>query len=127
MLTSLVLFFAENSGGAFDWTGDQIRTIESTILVLLVGYGARMLYCLRDDVRNLHRDIRGDEKFPGLIDAVAGNTKRIDLIEKRNLKIDILDDVEHELHPGPDRRTGPRRVRDKMADTYEHPTEGDHR
>lgn len=115
---------AERAGAAhgFDWSGEQVRTFMMGLIASGVGLACRLLWSMRDRLGVLHRDIRGDEKNRGLMDIVAENTHHIEQLQLRNYKMDILEAVESDLHTGPDRRRGPRRIRDQMADTYEHPT-----
>lgn len=117
MLAFFVSVMQEAHG--FDWSGEQVRTFIMGLIAAGVGFCCRLLWGVREDTHGLKRDIRGDDKVPGLMDAVAGNTRRLEEIEKRNFKIDILDAAEKEMHPGVDRRQGPRRIRDQLADTYQ--------
>lgn len=69
----------------------------------------------------------------GLKSDVKLLTRRVDAIEDRNIAIDAVTEVERHQHGGPDRRIGPRRMRDVVHEaiderahrlTDEHSTEG---
>lgn len=122
MLAFFVVALQDARG--FDWSGEQVRTFLMGGIFSSVMFACRVLLMIQKKTEVLHRDIRGDEKNPGLIDIVRNNTEEIQKIKLRDYKIDILDAAEKEMHPGQDRRHGPRRARDKMADTY--PQSGEH-
>ena len=91
---------------------DEFRNALWTIGVALIGFSSRQLYCLRDDVRDLMRDMRGHGAGEGLIATVARHEARLDVIEDWKIALDAVAEVERREHAGPDRRVGPRRKLD---------------
>jgi hypothetical protein len=96
----------------FSWTGDQMRTVLMTLLTTSAGIIVRLLYTLRDEVRDMKRDLRGNGDGEGLIKKMQRFATRLDALEDRNIAIDAVADAERREHPDPDRRVGPRRKRD---------------
>jgi hypothetical protein len=117
------IVFVQSHGVGFDWSSEQVRTFLMGGIFSSVLFACRVLLMIQKKTEVLHRDIRGDEKNPGLMDIVKRNSDAIEKIKLRNYKIDILDAAEKDLHPGENRRHSNRRARDKMSDTYEHPKE----
>jgi hypothetical protein len=96
----------------FSWTGDQMRTVLMTLLTTSAGIIVRLLYTLRDEVRDMKRDLRGNGDGEGLIKRVTRNERRLDALEDRNIAIDAVEAAEQREHPEIDRRVGLRRKRD---------------
>jgi hypothetical protein len=114
------MMYVIETGHGFDWSSEQVRTFLMGGIFSSLIFACRILWSLRERLSVLHRDIRGDDKNPGLIDIVKDNTREIQKIKLRNYKVDILDEFEHEEYSGVERRHTSRRVRDKLADTNEH-------
>jgi hypothetical protein len=83
-----------------------------TLLTTSAGIIVRLLYTLRDEVRDMKRDLRGNGDGEGLIKKMQRFATRLDALEDRNIAIDAVADAERREHPDPDRRVGPRRKRD---------------
>jgi hypothetical protein len=97
--------------------GETIRTISSALTMLASLWVARMVFLLRDDVRDLMRDIGRDGK-DGLKATVALLGDRIDVIEARFIAIDAVEESERQLHDGPNRRHEVRRTRDQILEAH---------
>jgi hypothetical protein len=74
MLTaSIVLAWVQQQSLGLGWTGDDIRTIGIGVIIALLGYLASTARDVRDDVRMLKRDLRGEGPVEGLIDGAFWN------------------------------------------------------
>lgn len=85
---------------------------------------AALLWRLRDGVRDLKREVCGEDGKNGLKSEMRNVLRRLTAIEARNIAVDAVAEAERELHDGPDRRHHARRLRDKIHDAHdsaEHP------
>jgi hypothetical protein len=121
----------QTQASGFSWTGDQMRTVLMTLLTTSAGIIVRLLYTLRDEVRDMKRDLRGNGDGEGLIKTVQRYGRRLDALEDRNIAVDAVAEAERREHPEGDRRVGLRRKRDIVHEvmdersrrTDEHSTE----
>ena len=117
MMLSFVLWLQTQVHEVSWWTGDQIRTVLMTLLTTCAGFIARLLYTLRDEVRDLKRDLREVKKDIHGVDGSNGIKSDVRLLVQR---VDVLEDwkiaqiavaeTERRQYHGPDRRAGPRRM-----------------
>lgn len=136
-MLGFVLYVQTHTGGFEIMTADQFRTILMTFITGLLGYSSRVLYCLRDDVRDLKKEVKGDDGKGGMTADINRLRKDADWLLRRrweqdeaervrsDLKRRALAEAERDQYDGPDRRHDVRRDRDRLADTYENPIEGE--
>jgi hypothetical protein len=106
--------------------GETIRTISSALTMLASLWVARMVFLLRDDVRDLMRDI-GKDGSDGIKAIVALHGRRLDTIEGRFIAIDAVEEAERNLHEGPDKRQTSRRLMDELRQLHERSDRPTHR
>lgn len=129
MSLSAALAALQSTAHDFNWFGDQARTILMTVMTGAVSFCARMLWSLRDDMRDVKRDLHGTDGQNGIKSDVKLLVKRVDAIEDRNIAIDAVSEAERHLWPHPDRRQGPRRLHDVVRDAFDermHQTTDEH-
>jgi hypothetical protein len=114
-----ILLFIQSNAPHIDWTGDAIRTWLQAFITGGVGVAVRLLWCMRDDVRELRRDIHGDkEGRGGLIELVDSHGEQIDWLWRKRYAQMVLENAEKELHEGPERRQQLRRERDIVNEAF---------
>ena len=69
-----------------------------------VGWIVRVLPGIRDDVRSVKREVMGLDGKNGLISKVLDHEGRLDLIDARHIKADVVTEIEKELAAGKLRR-----------------------
>lgn len=72
----------------------------------------KMMFGIRDTVRDTRRDLRGEKGDNGIIGEVKKITDRLEKLEAWKIAEDAVTAVEHELMA--DTGTHPRRLRDKL-------------
>lgn len=80
---------------------------------------ARTVFFLRDDVRDLKKDVGGADGTNGVKSEVRALIRRIDSVEKRNDRQDLAEEIERENYQGEDRRQAARRLKDKLREIEE--------
>lgn len=116
-----VILWIQSSG--FAPTGEEVRTILLTISTGLLGWSSRMLYCLRDDVRDAKKDIKQIQKD------TRAHAGEIQWLTHRRIEEDAILHSQRQQWQGPERRRAHRREIDEIRDTFsatgEHPTTED--
>jgi hypothetical protein len=110
MLTLILWAQAHAPTEGFSWWGDQIRTVLMTCITGLVAFTARMLWCLRDDMRDVKRDLHGVDGNNGIKSDVRLLVQRVDVLDDWMKANEAVAKYEQEHYHGPDRRAGPRRI-----------------
>lgn len=90
---------------------EMAKGVMMALTTLGVGWTAKTVFFLRDDVRDLKRTV-GTDGSNGLKTAVASLSDRLGRIEDRNSRIDAVAEAERRQYPGPERRRELRRLRD---------------
>jgi hypothetical protein len=98
--------------------GETIRTLSSALTMLASLWVARMVFQLRDDVRDLMRDI-GKDGTDGMKAIVALHGRRLDAIEGRFIAIDAVEEAERNLYEGPEKRHEARRLMDELRQLHD--------
>lgn len=89
---------------------ELVKGVMLTVTTAGVGWTAKTVFTLRDDVRDLKKAVGTDGKN-GLISQANSNTARLDLIDERHLQEDTVTEIELELGGGKFRR-----LRDQLHD-----------
>lgn len=108
----VVIAWAQTAAASSFFGSDEFRNALWTLGIALLGFLSRLVYTLRDDVRDVKYDLRGKGTGEGLIATVARHEARLDVIEDWKIALDAVADAERREHVGPDRRVGPRRKLD---------------
>lgn len=90
-----------------------VQGVMMTLTTLGVGWTAKTVFHLRDDVRELKSCVGTDGKN-GLQTAVAEINSRVRHIEERHAAIDAVAEAERNGYEGPERRYQVRRQRDSL-------------
>lgn len=133
-MIALILWAQQQAHEVSWWSGDEIRTALMTCMTGLVAFTARMLWCLRDDMRDVKHDLHGIDGKNGIKSDVRLLVQRVDAIEDWKIASLAVSESERHHYHGPDRRAGPRRLgevtdeghRERMRRiTDDHPTHGE--
>ena len=95
--------------------GQLVSYLFMLAISTLVGWIVKVLPGIRDDVRAVKREVMGRNGGGGLIDKVDGLLKKVDAIDDRHIRSDVVTEIEKELSEGKARR-----LRDKVLGTAEH-------
>lgn len=82
----------------------------------------RAILGLRDDVRDVKRDVSGVDGTNGLKSTVRSMGARLEELEDRQLAIDAIEEHEREQYTGPEKRHRARRFRDLIREERERPS-----
>lgn len=115
MTITLLLAWAEAHGGGFRWTADDFGTVLMTLMTALLSISARLLYTLRDDVRDMKRDV------PEIKEAVKLHEKEIRWLTGKLIASEAIEEAERQNYSGADRRRTLRRDRDVVNDAFARP------
>ena len=85
-------------------TGQVVQYFFLLVISTAVGWIVRVLPGIRDDVREVKREVMGLDGKDGLISKVADNSTRLDAIDERHIKADVVTEIEKELSEGEKRR-----------------------
>lgn len=91
---------------------DIAKGVMLTLTTAGVGWTARTVFVIRDDMRDLKTDVHGRDGTNGIKSMVKQLITRVDAIEDRNLVIDAVAEAEKEEYTGDERRHGLRSVRE---------------
>lgn len=89
--------------------GQLIQYILLLAISTCVTWIARVLPGIRDDVRSVKREVMGLNGKDGLISKVQDHGERLDIIDDRHIKADVVTEIEKELAAG-----SLRRLRDRV-------------
>lgn len=114
--------------GGINWTGDTVRTWMQGGVLTCLGIAVRLLWTLRDYVRDLKREI------PAIRKSLAAHEKEIRWLTGKRIAQEAVEEAERQSWPHGNRRHHHRRDRDIVNDalahdehtdefTAEHPTE----
>ena len=95
--------------------GQLIQYVFFLLISTCVGWVAKVLPGIRDDVRAVKREVMGLDGKNGLISKVADHENRLHTIDDRHTRADVVTEIEKELSEGKTRR-----LRDKVLGTAEH-------
>lgn len=109
-----MLMLESASEVAASW--EVAKSVMITITCAGILWMCKTLFTVRDDVRDLKRDWKGEDGTNGAKSQLADHDQRLDDIERRNLRIDA---VEQELYDGPNRRRQARRLTDIIRESEE--------
>lgn len=91
---------------------EVVKGVMLTLTTAGVGWTAKTVFTLRDDVRDLKKTV--GENGNGLVALAANNARRLDDIDDRHLRVDTATAIERELA---EEKYG-RRYRDKITDEH---------
>ena len=83
----------------------------------------RSVMGLRDDVRDLKREVIGVDGTNGLKSRVVRNEARLEVLEDQKIAMDAVEKAERERYHGEERRGGVRRLRDMIREEHQRPHE----
>lgn len=106
--------------GGFTPTGEEVRTVLLTVCTGLLSYSSRVLYCLRDDVRDLKGDVSRIKA------ETSGHSEEIQWLTRRRIEEDAILRSQRQQWKGPERRREYRREIDEVRDTF-HTITDEHR
>lgn len=107
------------SGGAsiqFAPAWELTKGIMLTLSTAGILWTSRTVFFLRDDVRDLKKDVGGADGKNGVKSDVRTLGRRVDEIERRNDRQDVADEFDREGYQGEDRRVRARRLRDQLKE-----------
>lgn len=84
--------------------GQLIQSIFFLAITTCVAWIAKVLPSIRDDIREVKREVMGLNGKDGLISKVTDLIDRMDAVDTRHVKADVLSEIEKELAPGELRR-----------------------
>lgn len=85
--------------------GELIKYIFFLAITTCVGWIVKTLPAIRDDVREVKREVMGlSNGKDGLISKVAALIGRMDAVDVRHLRADVVTEIEKELSEGERRR-----------------------
>ena len=105
MLT-LALWLALMNHDGIHWTGDDVRTALIGMITGMGGLGLRLLWTMRDDVRDMKREV------PEIKHLVELHEKEIRWLTGKRIAQEAIEQAERDSHQGPERRRHLRRDRD---------------
>jgi hypothetical protein len=108
-----VLFAFIDSSNAFVWTGDEVRTWLIGVMTGMVGLALRVLWTLRDDVREVKKDV------PEIKRGLELHEKEIRWLTGRRIAQEAVEEAERQNYQGPDKRHALRRDRDIINEARE--------
>lgn len=89
--------------------GQIIQYVFFLAISTCVGWIVKTLPEIRDDVRTVKREVMGLNGKDGLLSKVADHGARLDVIDDRHIKADVVTEIEKELAS-----EGLRRLRDRV-------------
>jgi len=107
-----------DSSGGFLWTSDEVRTWMLGVMTGMVGLALRVLWTLRDDVRDMKKAV------PKIEHGLALHEKEIRWLTSKRIAQEAIEEAERQNYQGKDRRHELRRDRDIVNEalrTDEHP------
>jgi hypothetical protein len=105
MMLSLLLWVQQSSTG-WHWTGDEIRTWLIGIMTAMVAAALRVLWTLRDEVRDLKPTVRQIEEKIDL------HEREIRWLTGKRIAQEAIEEAERQNYQGDNRRRAYRRDRD---------------
>jgi hypothetical protein len=120
VLVIAFLFSIMDSSSGMMWTGDEVRTWLLGVMTGMVGLALRVLWTLRDDVRDMKQAVPKIEKGLEL------HEKEIRWLTSKRIAQEAIEEAERQNYQGHDRRRELRRDRDIVNEalrTDEHPIE----
>lgn len=84
--------------------GQLIQSIFFLAITTCVAWIVKVLPSIRDDIREVKREVMGLNGKDGLISKVTDLIDRMDAVDTRHVKADVLSEIERELAPGELRR-----------------------
>jgi hypothetical protein len=130
-MISLILWLQQTNDG-IHWTGDDVRTTLIGMITAMIGIALRLIWTMRDDVRDMKRDIHGSDGNNGIKSDIRLIKTRVDVIEDWGIASGAAQSLGNAQYRGPERRAGPRRMtevvdeihkeRMRRITTDEHPT-----
>lgn len=102
------------------WSGPQmvIAFISSLSVAATIAL-AKLVIWMRDEIREIKRDVSGKDGKNGLKSDSAQYNARLDELEEWRIKLDLAAKLEREMYEGPERRQEARRLRDKLLEQTE--------
>lgn len=99
---------------AISW--EAVRTVFGALTTGGVMWVCRMVFCMRDDVRDLKHDVRGVDGTNGIKSTVRRLDERVSVIEDRHIALDAIARADREAYHGEERRLHIRRLHDLAID-----------
>jgi hypothetical protein len=98
--------------GGINWTGDTVRTWMQGGILTFLGIAVRLLWTLRDYVRDLKHEL------PIIRKSLASHEKEIRWLTGKRIAQEAVEEAERQNWPHGDRRHHPRRDRDIVNDAF---------
>ena len=89
--------------------GQLVQYVFFLAITTAVGWIVKVLPSIRDDVREVKREVMGLNGKNGLISKVGSLLGRVEAIDVRHIKADVVAEIEAEMMTEP-----PRRFRDRV-------------
>lgn len=121
MLT-LILWLQQIDPPAASPTWELVKGIMLFVCTSLLGYGVALLRKLVKLGERHEVILIGIDGRNGVVSKVDLLVRRVDAIEDRNIAIDAIVEAERQQWPYPDRRAGPRRMKDVVREVQEERT-----
>lgn len=84
--------------------GQLVQYVFFLTITTAVGWIVKVLPSIRDDVREVKREVMGRNGEDGLIKKVDSLLARADAVDVRHLRADVVTEIEEELSEGEKRR-----------------------
>ena len=106
MLTLVLWLQDMDPMSGLHWTSDEVRTWLLGIITACGGLGLRVLWTLRDDVRDMKREV------PEIKALLEMHEKEIRWLTGKRIAQEAIEEAERQNYQGPDKRRSLRRDRD---------------
>lgn len=102
--------------------GQLVQYVFFLAITTAVGWIVKVLPSIRDDVKEVKREVMGlNNGKDGLISKVSGLIDRMDAVDVRHVKADVLTEIEKELGPAELRRLRDRVMGNAPPSPASHP------